>query len=60
MQINISQNNTVQNKTNQNVRLTQFSHGGGCGCKISPAILSTILSGLPPMGIFPNLMVGLE
>ena len=69
MQINTSQNNTVQNNTEQNnsaqntmqkVRLTQFSHGGGCGCKISPAILSTILSGLPAMGIFPNLLVGLE
>lgn len=27
------------------VRLTQFSHGAGCGCKISPAILDTILHG---------------
>ena len=65
MQINTSQNNTVQKNTAQNnmlqnMRLTQFSHGGGCGCKISPAILSSILSGLPPMGIFPNLMVGCE
>lgn len=24
-------------------RLTQFSHGGGCGCKIAPSVLSNIL-----------------
>ena len=27
------------------IKLTQFSHGAGCGCKISPAVLSEILSG---------------
>lgn len=26
-----------------NIKLTSFSHGAGCGCKISPAILDTIL-----------------
>ena len=25
------------------IRLTQYSHGAGCGCKISPAVLDTIL-----------------
>jgi selenide,water dikinase len=25
------------------IRLTQYSHGAGCGCKISPAVLETIL-----------------
>jgi selenide,water dikinase len=29
------------------IRLTQFSHGGGCGCKISPAVLRDILSDTP-------------
>lgn len=43
-----------------NVRLTQYSHGGGCGCKIAPSVLSEILSGLPQAGMFPNLLVGLE
>ena len=43
-----------------NIRLTQFSHGGGCGCKIAPSVLAEILSGLPQAGLFPNLMVGLE
>jgi len=28
---------------NMQVKLTQFSHGAGCGCKISPAVLDTIL-----------------
>ena len=26
-----------------NIKLTQYSHGAGCGCKISPKVLSTIL-----------------
>jgi len=42
------------------VRLTQYSHGGGCGCKIAPSVLSEILSGLPQAGMFPDLLVGLE
>ena len=42
------------------VKLTEFSHGGGCGCKISPAVLSEILSTMPVRGIFPNLLVGIE
>jgi selenide,water dikinase len=42
------------------IRLTQYSHGGGCGCKISPAILSQILSDLPQAAMFPDLLVGLE
>lgn len=42
------------------IRLTQYSHGGGCGCKIAPSVLSEILSGLPQAGMFPDLLVGLE
>lgn len=42
------------------IRLTEYSHGGGCGCKIAPSVLAEILSGLPQAGLFPNLMVGLE
>lgn len=42
------------------VRLTQFSHGGGCGCKISPAILSQILKELPLTVPDPALLVGAE
>ena len=43
-----------------NIKLTQFSHGGGCGCKIAPAVLSEMLAGLPP-GIVPaELLVGTD
>ena len=46
--------------TAQPLRLTSFSHGGGCGCKIAPGVLSEILrnsgSGLIP----PELLVGIE
>lgn len=28
----------------QDIRLTQFSHGAGCGCKLAPAVLERILS----------------
>jgi selenide,water dikinase len=50
----------MKEKIMTEIRLTQYSHGGGCGCKIAPAVLSEILSGLPQAGMFPDLMVGLE
>jgi selenide,water dikinase len=42
------------------VRLTQFSHGGGCGCKIAPAVLTEILAGAPMRMVPPELLVGTE
>ena len=42
------------------IRLTQLSHGGGCGCKIAPAVLADMLKALPQTQCFPNLMVGTE
>lgn len=42
------------------IRLTQFSHGGGCGCKIAPGVLSDILARMPQGVIPPELMVGIE
>ncbi len=41
-------------------RLTSLSHGGGCGCKIAPGVLSEILKGTAAMPIPPELMVGIE
>ena len=42
------------------VRLTQFSHGGGCGCKIAPGVLEQILAKSAP-GLIPrDLLVGIE
>jgi len=42
------------------IRLTEFSHGGGCGCKIAPAVLSDILSSAPIRGLPKDLLVGTE
>jgi len=41
-------------------RLTSFSHGGGCGCKIAPGVLSEILRSSGGGIIPPELMVGIE
>ncbi len=40
------------------IRLTQFSHGAGCGCKIAPAVLDTILKSQQPIENHPRLLVG--
>ncbi len=42
------------------LRLTSFSHGGGCGCKIAPGVLSEILKKSAGGLIPPQLMVGIE
>src|SRR5512138_3397965 len=44
----------------EKIRLTEFSHGGGCGFKIAPAILSEILSASPIRGLPADLLVGTE
>jgi selenide,water dikinase len=45
----------------EKIRLTQFSHGGGCGCKIAPAVLSEILASSGLKGALPkDLLVGTE
>jgi selenide,water dikinase len=41
-------------------RLTSLSHGGGCGCKIAPGVLSEILKGTARMPLPPELLVGIE
>ena len=42
------------------IRLTQFSHGGGCGCKIAPGVLQQIIA-KSGIGILPkDLLVGIE
>ena len=43
---------------NQVIKLTSYSHGAGCGCKISPAILSEILQGNEFMPDHKGLLVG--
>ncbi len=41
-------------------RLTSLAHGGGCGCKLSPAALRDILARMPLAASFPDLLVGVE
>ena len=42
----------------ETIKLTQYSHGAGCGCKISPAILDKILHSAIPAISDPRLLVG--
>src|SRR4030095_1996749 len=42
------------------LRLTQFSHGGGCGCKIAPGVLQSILARSGAGMLPPELLVGIE
>jgi selenide,water dikinase len=46
--------------TPEPIQLTRFSHGGGCGCKIAPGVLTDILSRSAPGLVPPELMVGIE
>jgi selenide,water dikinase len=41
-------------------RLTSLAHGGGCGCKIAPAVLSRMLASVPLGRPFEQLLVGTE
>jgi len=42
------------------IKLTEYSHGAGCGCKISPAVLEKIVSSKLPVLPDPALLVGNE
>jgi len=42
------------------LKLTSFSHGGGCGCKIAPGVLADILKQSPGFPVPPQLLVGIE
>ena len=42
------------------IKLTSFSHGGGCGCKIAPGILAEILKYSTGFPVPKELMVGIE
>ncbi|MGA0792738.1 MAG: selenide, water dikinase SelD, partial [Burkholderiaceae bacterium] len=41
-------------------KLTSLSHGGGCGCKIAPGVLSEILKGSSAMPMPKELLVGID
>src|ERR1019366_1413717 len=42
------------------IKLTAFSHGGGCGCKIAPAVLSRLIAESPLRVVPKDLLVGTE
>ena len=42
------------------VRLTSLAHGGGCGCKLAPAVLQQLLAGQPTGNPYKQLLVGTE
>jgi selenide, water dikinase len=44
----------------QPIRLTTLTHGGGCGCKIAPAVLSELLQRAQPAKSYPHMLVGTE
>src|SRR4051812_28935426 len=46
--------------TDLNIKLTSFSHGGGCGCKIAPGVLAEILKKSSGFPVPKELMVGIE
>ena len=45
-------------ESSADVKLTQYSHGAGCGCKIAPAVLHNMLSGMKTGPVHPTLLVG--
>jgi selenide,water dikinase len=53
-------NSTTITAQSSEPRLTSLSHGGGCGCKIAPGVLSDILKTTTGMPLPPELLVGIE
>lgn len=45
-------------KEMENIKLTSYSHGAGCGCKIAPALLSEMLQMDQPQLLDKNIIVG--
>jgi selenide,water dikinase len=42
------------------IRLMNLAHGGGCGCKIAPSLLTEIMASLPATSGIVDLLVGTE
>jgi len=47
-------------ETSEKIRLTRFTSGLGCACKLRPQALEKLLASLPPMGDHPNVLVGTD
>jgi selenide, water dikinase len=52
--------NANSTPNDQKIKLTSFSHGGGCGCKIAPGVLAEILKNSNGFPVPKELMVGIE
>src|SRR5512140_3195631 len=50
----------MNNPSDSSIKLTSFSHGGGCGCKIAPGVLAEILKNSSGFPVPKELMVGIE
>jgi selenide,water dikinase len=50
----------MSNAPDQTIKLTSFSHGGGCGCKIAPGVLAEILKKSSGFPVPKELLVGIE
>lgn len=60
-QYNLNLYSTIQRAyMSYNGRLTSLSHGGGCGCKIAPGVLSEILKSTPFRQLPTALLAGSE
>ena len=46
------------NRRENALKLTELAHGGGCGCKLGPAVLRDLLADQPVAQMFPQLLVG--
>jgi selenide, water dikinase len=46
--------------SSEQIRLSSMAHGGGCGCKLSPGVLSALLADMPKVQPFKQLLVGAE
>lgn len=42
------------------IRLSTLAHGGGCGCKLAPSVLQSLLADQPAVQPFRQLLVGTE
>ena len=58
--VNVTEMSMISTMETKTVRLTQYSHGAGCGCKIAPAVLSEILQRIPRGTPHPQLLVGYD
>jgi selenide,water dikinase len=54
----LAKNSNDRGNESPTIKLTEFSHGAGCGCKIAPGLLEDILKGEISSGLHPQLLVG--